>query len=277
MLPLKWIWEIVKENSINCLAALSKCRHLRKLDLSLTSQSISLTQLLRSTSKLIHLEWLSIKCNDGAAAVEINNFSWPPALRTLQVSGTLTDAALNKFQCPPKSLNALTFFYCPRLSTGPVRIIAAKFADSLEALHLGRQANNIRCGPLIDWLRCLPKLRRLHTTLDWQGSLSRIVTSLNDRLEGQSPYPLEHLELDCKDVHGYWIDDEYEDLYAAISEGYLGRLRRLEFWHRLTARPPKRCRNQVQELDDLLRALAREDGENANIKERIAGAYICRG
>lgn len=46
---------------VNCLAALSKCSNLRLLDLSLVSESISMADLLRSTSLLSKLESLHLR------------------------------------------------------------------------------------------------------------------------------------------------------------------------------------------------------------------------
>ena len=46
---------------VNCLAALSKCSNLRHLDLSFVSESISMSDLLRSTSLLSKLESLHLR------------------------------------------------------------------------------------------------------------------------------------------------------------------------------------------------------------------------
>ena len=46
---------------VNCLAALSKCSHLRHLDLSFVSESISMADLLRSISLLSKLESLRLR------------------------------------------------------------------------------------------------------------------------------------------------------------------------------------------------------------------------
>ncbi|KAL8995535.1 MAG: hypothetical protein Q9169_004736 [Polycauliona sp. 2 TL-2023] len=64
---------------------------------------------------------------------------------------------------------------------------------------------------------------------------------------------------------------DYEDIWLAIAEGYLGGVRRLGFRHQVNVQPWRTSRRELQDLDDLLRALAREDGENARIKEEEAG------
>ena len=46
---------------VNCLAALSKCSNLRRLDLSFVSESISMIDLLRSVSLLSKLECLRLR------------------------------------------------------------------------------------------------------------------------------------------------------------------------------------------------------------------------
>ena len=55
LIPLLTLWRV------NCLAALSKCSNLRHLDLSFVSESISMTDLLRSTSLLSKLESLHLR------------------------------------------------------------------------------------------------------------------------------------------------------------------------------------------------------------------------
>ena len=46
---------------VNCLAALSKCANLQHLDLSFVSESIAMTDLLRSVSLLSKLESLRLR------------------------------------------------------------------------------------------------------------------------------------------------------------------------------------------------------------------------
>ncbi|KAL9605611.1 MAG: hypothetical protein Q9179_001190 [Wetmoreana sp. 5 TL-2023] len=264
--------------AINCLAALSKCQHLRELDLSLISQNVGLTQLLRSTSKLIQLQLMSIKCNGGALPKPSDpDPSWPPSLSRLSISGTLDDKDLLLLRSLPSSVISLTFSYCPRLSTGPVKGLVKTLGCSLLHLHLGRQANNIRCERLSDWLCDLPKLRLFRVTLRNQQSLGTIMINYQTIFGGQNPHPLEYLMFDCTDVNGYWTDADYEELWSAVAEGYLGRLRRVEFHYRKNARPPKFVKKQLEELNDLLQALAREDREREIINVEDAGAYIGKG
>ncbi|KAL8691516.1 MAG: hypothetical protein Q9218_003282 [Villophora microphyllina] len=263
--------------SINCLASLSKCVHLRKLDLSFIAHTVGITQLLRSISKLTQLEWASLKCDDGEAALEPADFVWPPNLKKLEISGSLSNDTLRRFRSLPASVVDLKFSYCTKINRRTLLGLLGEFDDQLESLTIGRHNNYVPCGLLADWLQALPKLCRLQITMGRQDSSDLVVACNSDYPIARFPNSLQHLELDFYDVQLYRDELDYDELWWAISEGYLDRLRRLILRPRSSTRPPKSVRERVQDLDDLLKALAREDGENATITEDEAGAYIYRG
>ncbi|KAI4197241.1 MAG: hypothetical protein LQ350_006072 [Teloschistes chrysophthalmus] len=263
--------------AVNCLAALSKCLHLRKLDLSFVAQTVSTRQLLNSTSKCSQLEWLSIKCDDGTSEDKSNPslFDWPPNLKTLVVSGPLGDETMIRFGILPKSVTDLTFSQCPKISKIAVFWLL-KDTGQLESLTIGRRTTNVDCAWLIDWLWALPKLRRLNFTLSDRDSIAQMVHGALAKPPEDHPYRLQQLELDLIYLDNPWLDLDDDELWDAIDEGHLSCLRRLVFTHRSGTRPPKAIRRYVRDLDDLLKALAREDGERATIDEDEAGAFICK-
>ncbi|KAL8700897.1 MAG: hypothetical protein Q9201_005192 [Fulgogasparrea decipioides] len=153
--------------------------------------------------------------------------------------------------------------------------ILGRVRDGLEVFVAPQ--SSFACERLSDWLCDLPKLRLFRVTLRNQQSLGTIMINYQTIFGGQNPHPLEYLMFDCTDVNGYWTDADYEELWSAVAEGYLGRLRRVEFHYRKNARPPKFVKKQLEELNDLLQALAREDREREIINVEDAGAYIGKG
>lgn len=265
---------------INCLAALSKCQHLRQLDLTLATQSIALPRLLHSIGRLACLELLSIRCED-TTAERLSDVAWPPRLNILEVSGTLTDEALGYFHLVPRSLTSFTIYDAPKIDPKPLKALIEVLGHELESLHIGNRTLVQEPQSVSDWLLCLPKLRRLHVREPqfYFGYHLEIPDHSSPIYDVQNPHPLEHLELDGR---GFISSDDlemgeyYDSFFEVVAEGYLGRLRRVTFYLSVALRFTRHDEQIVHELDDLLRALAREDGERATIKEEHAGARIVR-
>lgn len=193
------------------------------------------------------------------------------------MSGSLSDEALLRFEILPKSVNDLTFSYCPKISKFALFWLLKDCGDQLESLSIGRQTMNIDCGWLVDWLQVLPKLRRLNFALSLRDNITRMVHGALTQPPTHHPYPLQQLELDFCNIQSPWENLDDDDLWEAIDQGHLSCLRRLVLRYRNANRPPKAVRRYVRELDDLLKALAREDGAHAVIDENKAGALICKG
>lgn len=265
---------------VNCLAALSKCQHLRQLDLSLIAEGISLPRLLHSIRNLACLERLSIRCKDDVAE-QSSDMTWPPRLQTLEASGTFTDSALGYFHLLPKSLTSFIVHDTPRISSTASKDLIRILGPELESLHIGPRTFEDNDEYLVEWIEFLPKLKRLHIHVP---AFFNEYTPLDSyvippKYHARNPHPLEHLELDCRD-HASQVELEIEHyhgpIFEVVAEGFLGRLRQVTFIHSGDARFTKHDKQVVHELDDLLRALAREDGEHATIREEHAGATVVR-
>lgn len=267
---------MLKAGSINCLAALSKCQHLHQLDLSYVSENLALSQLLRSVTKLSQLEELSIRCTlDHNSDIAPSNVQWPPRLKALHFSGPIHDDHLGIFSTLPKSLTSLTLHHCPKLSNYAFRSLMADLGDVLETFHFGPRTSHVMLyGDLVECLDYAPKLQRLLMPATDYSIRTGFLPKIPVRYNAQNPHPLEHLILDCTAFDGYGIQLDYEDLWFAIAEGYLGRVRRLGFCHQVNVPPWMTEKRELRDLDDLLRALAREDGANASTKEEDAGVYV---
>ena len=261
--------------SINCLAALSKCQHLRELDLSYVSENLGLLQLLRSVSKLSQLELLSIRCKiDYPSDHRPLNVVWPPKLKALQLSAPINDNDLVIFETMPKSLISLTLHHCLKLNSGSIKRILVDFGHFLESFRFEPRTSSLAFPELVHWLGYAPRLRRLSIPASSDSVRTNYGFPLEVRFSAENPHPLEHLEFDCTYLDRYGSELNYEDIWLAIAEGSLGRVRRLGFRHQTNVQPWRTNRRELQELHDLLRALAREDGENARVKEGDAGVYI---
>jgi len=104
--------------SLNCYPALSKCRQLQDLDLSLVSDSGSMRTLFDSVAKLDMLEYLHLPRSSGYGdSVAAETIVWPPTLKALFIAGGL-DAAfwMGEFHFPP-TLGWISVTHCPKLST----------------------------------------------------------------------------------------------------------------------------------------------------------------
>lgn len=264
---------------INCLAALSKCQNLRQLDLSLVTEHIGLPQLLHSIRRLTCLEKLSMRCKDDVPHT-LSDSTWPPQLKVLNISGTFIDDVLEHFLSLPKSLTSLAVYDCRTLGLHPMKELVKALGDGLESLQIGPGMLFSDHEDLAEWLQYLPKLKRLHICEPW-FSIPQTMSHLPSPIfDAESPHPLEHLGVDYREVverPDYDTEVRNEvSLWDAIAEDYLNRVRHVQYFYRHDARLSKRTRRLVDELDDLLRALAREDGPDAAITEEDAGAYVVR-
>ena len=74
--------------SINSFAALSKCKHLALLNLSLMSASVSTQQLFQTLQSLTELETLFFpRTSVQNSPLHTNGYTWPPRLKALHFGG----------------------------------------------------------------------------------------------------------------------------------------------------------------------------------------------
>lgn len=123
--------------------------------------------------------------------------------------------------------------------------------------------------PLSGYLTHVPNLLYLKISLDF---ISRsFLLSENDKEEY---HPLRQLDLDCFDPADCDAFNA-QDLWVAIAyDNGLGRVRKVRVHRRLGWAATEEGKEQVKDLDELLKALAREDGANAEIEEADAGVVL---
>ena len=123
--------------------------------------------------------------------------------------------------------------------------------------------------PLGGYMEYLPNLVYLKVSLDFVGR--SFLLSKNDKGD---QYPMKQLDLDCFDPANCDSFTTY-DLWVAIAyDGGFGRVRKVRVHRRLEWAATEEGKEQVKDLDELLKALAREDGANAEMKEADAGVVL---
>ena len=259
---------------VNCLAALSKCSNLRRLDLSLVSESIAMSDLLRSTSTLSKLEILYLpRSSTHGSSEDVLKYDWPTKLRELYISGGIRDESVLDLSTLPRSLIHLSISNCPHLSMLFVGPLLKHTGSQLQYLEITAPIPGIGLGhdPLTNVTDLAPNLRHLKISLDFVGP-SFFTASDPSLPECQF---LNRLDLDCFDPAEN-VDFRPERIADAIvgSESKFTKLRKLGVHHKLGWMDTKASREAVAEIDELLKALAREDGPDAEIPEAEAGVVF---
>lgn len=258
--------------AVNCLAALSKCSNLRRLDLSLVSEALSMIDLLRSTSLLPKLESLHLpRSSAHDASKDLMTCTWPATLRELHISGGIHDEALVSLGSLPPSLSRLRIGNCPHLSIFSIGNLLQTKGPQLQHLEIIAPIPALSRNPtsLSDYMKHLPNLLYLKISLDF---VWRSIFPNSEREEGDH-YPLKQIDIDCFDP----TECEFyaSDLWAVTDcKSRFGRVRKVGIHRRLGWTDTSEGKEQVRDLDDLLKALAREDGPNADVKEVDAGVVL---
>ena len=124
--------------------------------------------------------------------------------------------------------------------------------------------------PLNSYMMYLPNVLHLKISLDFISASFLLPESDSEDL-----YPLRQLDLDCFDPADCDAFTASDLAYAICDEGYgFGRLRRVRVHRRLGWTSTKEGKKQIKEVDELLKALAREDGASAAIDENEAGVVL---
>ena len=123
--------------------------------------------------------------------------------------------------------------------------------------------------PLSAYMIHVPNLLHLKISLDF---ISR--SFLLSETDKTDHYSLRQLDLDCFDPADCDSFTAY-DLWVAIAyhKGF-GRVRKVRVHRRLGWAATEEGKEQLKDLDELLKALAREDGINAEISEADAGVVM---
>ena len=197
--------------------------------------------------------------------------SWPATLRELHISGGIHDAPLVSLTGLPPSLTRLSIGNCPHLSMVSIGTILKYKGSQLKHLEIVAPIPALAQDhkPLSGYMKHVPNLVHLKISLDF---VSR--SDLLSEMDRGDQYPLRQLDLDCFDP-ACCDDFTAYDIWAVIGlDSGFGRVRKVRVHRRLEWTTTEDSKEQVKDLDHLLKALAREDGANAEIKEDDAGVVL---
>ena len=258
---------------MNSLAALSKCTELQRLDLSLVSQSIQLSDLLRSSQKLEQLKVMKLPKAwtppyTGYETRYCKN--WPPNAKEVHLNGAFYEINLTILCNLPDSATHL--WIEQRYELHPASLLSSFLqvkGSKLEFLRLVQR-------PTRNHTRAL--LREVHkycSSLQYLSvNIELFVFHDSNSTEGLLPTPkYSRLDLDYFGVPGFgpslsWMLTQVVDLLYGDK---LPNLRKLGIARSLGWTDSPYHTSQLSDLDDLLKALAREDGDAAQYSEEEAG------
>lgn len=196
---------------------------------------------------------------------------WPTTLRELHISGGIHDEALANLSTLPPSLSHLNIGNCPHLSMVSIGTLLKNKGSQLHHLAIVAPIPALSRGhkPLSGYMEHVPNLLYLKISLDFVSQSFMLPEN-----EKGDQFPLRQLDLDCFDPADCDTFTAY-DLWAAIAyDSGFGRVRKVRVHRRLGWAATEEGKEQVKDLDELLKALAREDGANAEINEVDAGVVL---
>lgn len=253
--------------SVNCLAALSKCTHLRHLDLSFVSESIAMSDLLRSVSFLSKLEALHLpRSSTQDPGKDILKYDWPAKIRELHVSGGLHDETTVYFSTLPSTVSRLSIGNCPHLSMLSIGPLLLAKGPQLQYLEILAPMPRLQLDhkPLNNLMDLVPNLRHLKISVD----LIEVDFFLN--ASNRQPQ-LSRIDFHCGDPAAVpFMDAQY--VYASLDLVPFSKVRVIGIHHKLGW--ASTAQGDIVDLDELLQAMAREDGPGAEISEDEAGVVI---
>ncbi|KAH7078577.1 hypothetical protein FB567DRAFT_477378 [Paraphoma chrysanthemicola] len=218
--------------AINCFASLSKCTKLLILDLSLVSECISFQSLNQTVRQLPLLRELYLpRCSSRNEANPNSgmNIQWPPALRHLSLSGSVSAAFLwDMLRQPahfPPSMCSLSVVHCVGLDHRGIKPLLCNLGHlTVVELRDLPAVKHGRFNSVLDWL---PNLVQLTVALDYIDSRFGNMPPGFSASRWMEAKPLQTLTLVTSGQTGIDPSRSFTavDLYALIDERFLGRLR----------------------------------------------------
>lgn len=223
--------------------------------------------LLRSTSQLSKLETLHLpRSSTEVRSNDIPKNGWPVKLQELYISGGIDDSSRLYFGTLPATITRLSLGNCSRLSMISVARLLGTLKTNLRSLALLAPMTAVQVWdrPLNDVLDYAPNLTHLKISVDLIDA--DFFTVQSNRSTNTS---LTRLDLHCLESEAC----EYFFLmlvYDALGMGEFAKVRIVGVHHDL-GWEYSGDRGDLAEIDELLKALAREDGPEALIVEAEAG------
>ncbi|RPB08729.1 hypothetical protein P167DRAFT_538976 [Morchella conica CCBAS932] len=235
-----------------CLVALSHCKKLRLLDLSLVSQSVSLDSLFINIQDLPHLLTLKFPRSSIFDRGKVE-FRWPARIEKFSLAGGISNSFLINATIPP-TLKELQISHCPFAKNASIHNLLNKLSQQLTSLSVGY---NIPCLPynaLDKILIMCPNLTKLLVAVDY------ISCHMFDEDNTPVGHPLRRLDLDSSGNLGIEHKVSPDEVFIAVAEERLSELRIVRVSKKLGW--SVRAQSNMEDLVDLLEAKSEERGEN---------------
>lgn len=258
--------------SVNCFAALSKCRALTHLDLSLMSAAISikyvefasisiepsLTMMYRTLfhtlEALDQLETLFFpRTSIHDYSKEAAPYTWPPKLRALHLAGGIDDVFLRiHVTNVPITLERLSIQHCTMVYPGAVRDSLQAIGPRLRHLTLRHPMNRLWAGAVDSVLSWCPHLTALRISADY------VSEAFLEKPNVFEDHPLQILDIDCSPSAGPDVCINPDVVWSAIDDGLLPWLRSVRVNARMAWNATQELRENMTDLSDLMIALEKE-------------------
>lgn len=263
------------QGSVNSLAALSKCRNLRYLDLSYICGSLNLVDFFKAISKLSRLECLRFP-RTSFFDQTVPSVVWPPGLTEIYLSGQHRQGLLPCFSTLPPTLTSLSLSNCrldSNLYTSFIHPLVQLLGPKLRTLRIFNLLTSLDDTRLDNILRLLPVIRSLSVSVEL---ITKAFFECASDLKSTYPSPLVELELSSmkRRINDAEPHIKSDMIWSTVVDGGLGNLRRLRVhrnlgWGNIDAQQT----NDVNALSLILQARAKQDGEQAVVKECDAGVW----
>jgi hypothetical protein len=242
--------------AVNSFAALSKCVHLRVLDLSLVSTSIEVEQLFNTLATLGNLKTLffprsSIFKPCTWQEMDERRYAWPSKLQALHLAGGIDDSFLRRqLMYAPKTMERLSIQHCSQIYTGSLLQCLRTIGPQLKHLTIRHPMTKLLPSCLNQVLIFCPSLIALRISADYiSHSLFKLIPP---------SHPLQILDLDCSPTAGANVELDPDVVFVAMEEERLPDLRSVRVNVRLAWTASKTVSRDAADLGDILEAAERE-------------------
>jgi hypothetical protein len=243
--------------AINSFPALSKCVHLKSLDLSLVSTSMDMDRLFNTLATLKSLETLFFPRTSYGSTKTLDlpderNFEWPPKLSALHLAGGIDDNFLRSHLVRvPHTLERLSIQHCSQVYSAALVECLQVIGPQLKHLTIRHPMSKLFTASLDEILILCPTLIALRISADY------ISRQLFETIP--EPHPLRIIDLDCSSTAGADVELDPDVVFeAAIEQGKLPDLRSVRVNARLAWTASKTVRRDAADLGELLEAAERE-------------------
>ncbi|KAF5868137.1 putative f-box domain protein [Botrytis fragariae] len=238
--------------AINSFPALSKCTHLRYLDLSLISASISTRLLFQTLKTLQELETLLFPRTSNSDQERIDEvYEWPPKLQGLHLAGGVDDHFLRThLRHVPSTLSRFSIQHCSMVYGPALLETLEHLGPQLQHLTIRHPMNRMGVGALDYVLLMCSSLTAFRISADF------ITDALFENIS--VGHPLQILDLDCSGTAGTEVDITAGAVYDAVEEGRLPFLRSVRVSSRLAWNATQSGRQDIIDLVETMEDLENE-------------------